>query len=87
MPASVCAVRQAAPSAGSRPGPGVGYRVKPAARVRCGIHPNLANWAEGGFAWAAAQLLGAECQQPLDSRVSTQTLSLGTFRVIPLQTD
>lgn len=67
--------------------PRVGYRVKPAARVRCGVHPNLATWAGGGLAWAAAQLQGAECQQPLDSRVSTQTLSLGTFRVIPLQTE
>lgn len=43
--------------------------------------------AGGGLAWAAAQLQGAECQQPLDSRVSTQTLTLGTFRVIPLQTE
>lgn len=60
----------------SRPPPRVGYGVKPAARVRC-----------GGVAWAAAPLQGAECQRPLDFRVSTQTLSLGTFRVIPLQTE
>lgn len=35
----------------------------------------------------AAQLQGAECHQPLDSRVSTQSISLGTFRVIPLPTE
>lgn len=43
-----------------RPGPRLGYWVQPASRARSGVHLNLANWAGGGLAWAAAPLQGAE---------------------------